>query len=145
MQTAGGEALVDLKVPEDPDIASMYKHYDVIQGAITEGKSTEGLEANYKAIVDASKKNEKVQQLVAQFIPDFFHLFPSLQEASLNAIFDLLESENMNIRVSTIRSLPRLCQNAKDQVHKVRLRSCASLMSSCTNVFGCGGVLVTDR
>jgi hypothetical protein len=93
---------------KDP-IAEMYE-------AFAHLKSNPQME-NYLFIVDAVGGGDpKVKALAAQFIPMFFHLFSDLHDKALNALYDLIEDDDLIIRIQAIRGLSELCKNSTKNI-----------------------------
>ncbi|MBA0839940.1 hypothetical protein Goarm_005626, partial [Gossypium armourianum] len=61
----------------------------------------------------------KAKQLAAQLIPRFFKFFPNLSSRALNAHFDLIEEEDLAVRVQAIRGLPLFCKDTKEYISKI--------------------------
>ncbi|KAG4196893.1 hypothetical protein ERO13_A06G200950v2 [Gossypium hirsutum] len=75
---------------------------------------------DYEGVIDATKTSLKAKQLAAQLIPRFFKFFPNLSSRALNAHFDLIEEEDLAVRVQAIRGLPLFYEIVeRDAVHKV--------------------------
>ncbi|KAF8646224.1 hypothetical protein HU200_065936 [Digitaria exilis] len=65
--------------------------------------------ADYEAIIAAVKgQSVKAKQLAAQLIPRFFGSFPTLATRAMSAMFDLVEMEELAIRIQAIRGFPLL-------------------------------------
>ncbi|MBA0811656.1 hypothetical protein Gohar_003532, partial [Gossypium harknessii] len=74
---------------------------------------------DYEGVIDATKTSLKVKQLAAQLIPRFFKFFPNLSSRALNAHFDLIEEEDLAVRVQAIRGLPLFCKDTKEYISKI--------------------------
>ncbi|XWS12563.1 hypothetical protein CRYUN_Cryun37aG0100500 [Craigia yunnanensis] len=74
---------------------------------------------DYEGIIDATKTSLKAKQLAAQLIPRFFKFFPNLSSRALNAHFDLIEEEDLAVRVQAIRGLPLFCKDTKEFISKI--------------------------
>ncbi|CAA6672952.1 unnamed protein product [Spirodela intermedia] len=75
---------------------------------------------DYEGILMAVQQGStKAKQLAAQLIPKFFKFFPGLASKAASAHFDLLEEEELGIRVQAIRGLPLLCKDTPDYVTKI--------------------------
>ncbi|KAK8545546.1 hypothetical protein V6N13_066824 [Hibiscus sabdariffa] len=74
---------------------------------------------DYEGIIDATKTSLKAKQLAAQLIPRFFKFFPNLSSRALNAHFDLIEEEDLAVRVQAIRGLPLFCKDTKEYISKI--------------------------
>ncbi|KAG0502492.1 hypothetical protein HPP92_002564 [Vanilla planifolia] len=76
--------------------------------------------SDYEAILNAVKGGgTKAKQLAAQLIPRFFRFFPDLDKKAISAQFDLVEEEELAVRVQAIRGLPLLCKDNQDHVSKI--------------------------
>ncbi|KAE8715183.1 Apoptosis inhibitory protein 5 (API5) isoform 2 [Hibiscus syriacus] len=73
----------------------------------------------YEGIINSTKTSLKAKQLAAQLIPRFFKLFPNLSSRALNAHFDLIEEEDLAVRVQAIRGLPLFCKNTNEYITKI--------------------------
>ncbi|MBA0663120.1 hypothetical protein Goklo_007163 [Gossypium klotzschianum] len=74
---------------------------------------------DYEGVIDATKTSLKAKQLAAQLIPRFFKFFPNLSSRALNAHFDLIEEEDLAVRVQAIRGLPLFCKDTKEYISKI--------------------------
>jgi hypothetical protein len=65
--------------------------------------------ADYEAIIAAVKgQSVKAKQLAAQLIPRFFRSFPALATRAMEAMFDLVEMEELPVRSVLLLSI---CSN----------------------------------
>lgn len=76
-------------------------------------------EQDFKDILAAVKGSPNEKRLASQFIAKFFSKFPEHADASLEAILDLCEDEDVNIRKQAIRDLPIICKESPDFVPKI--------------------------
>ncbi|XP_054778743.1 apoptosis inhibitor 5-like protein API5 [Prosopis cineraria] len=74
---------------------------------------------DYQGIIDAAKTSNKAKQLAAQLIPRFFKFFPDLSGPALYAHLDLVEEEELGVRVQAIRGLPLFCSDTPDNIGKI--------------------------
>ncbi|KAM7263542.1 hypothetical protein ACFE04_001225 [Oxalis oulophora] len=74
---------------------------------------------DYEGIIDAAKTSIKAKQLVAQLIPRFFKFFPDLSNRAVDAHIDLIEEEDLGVRVQAIRGLPLFCKDTPEFLSKV--------------------------
>ncbi|XP_038883565.1 apoptosis inhibitor 5-like protein API5 [Benincasa hispida] len=74
---------------------------------------------DYQGIIDAAKTSTKAKQLAAQLIPRFFKFFPSLSGPAIDAHIDLIEEEELAIRVQAIRGLPLFCKDTPENIGKI--------------------------
>ncbi|XP_065877226.1 apoptosis inhibitor 5-like protein API5 [Euphorbia lathyris] len=74
---------------------------------------------DYQGIIDAAKTSTKAKQLAAQLIPRFFKFFPDLSSQAVDAHLDLIEEEELGIRVQAIRGLPLFCKDTPEYLSKI--------------------------
>ncbi|PKI72740.1 hypothetical protein CRG98_006825 [Punica granatum] len=74
---------------------------------------------DYQGIIDAAKSSIKTKQLAAQLIPRFFKFFPDQSGPALERHLDLLEEEDLGVRVQAIRGLPLFCKDTPEYVPKI--------------------------
>ncbi|CAA7410162.1 unnamed protein product [Spirodela intermedia] len=87
---------------------------------LNEAKDKSQHVGDYEGILMAVQQGStKAKQLAAQLIPKFFKFFPGLASKAASAHFDLLEEEELGIRVQAIRGLPLLCKDTPDYVTKI--------------------------
>lgn len=75
--------------------------------------------ADYQIILSGVRGDAQTKRLSSQFIARFFTKFPNLANASLDALLDLCEDDNVNIRKQAIKDLPMLCRENKDFLPKI--------------------------
>ncbi|KAJ0989411.1 hypothetical protein J5N97_007767 [Dioscorea zingiberensis] len=76
--------------------------------------------SDYEGIISAvNGESVKAKQLAAQLIPRFFKHFPNLYTKATTALFDLLEEDELPIRIQAIRGLPLLCKDTPEYVSKI--------------------------
>ncbi|KAJ3686159.1 hypothetical protein LUZ61_015323 [Rhynchospora tenuis] len=104
----------------DPaDMAEVEKLYEFGE-RLNEAKDKSQHVADYQGIIAAVKgQSVKAKQLAAQLIPRFFKHFPTLAADAMMAQFDLIEEEELAIRVQAIRGLPLLCKDTPGYVPKI--------------------------
>ena len=59
--------------------------------------------ADYQIILSGVRGNAQTKRLPSQFIARFFTKFPNLANASLDALLDLCEDDDVNIRKQAIK------------------------------------------
>ncbi|KAJ9168765.1 hypothetical protein P3X46_020255 [Hevea brasiliensis] len=74
---------------------------------------------DYQGIIDAAKTSIKAKQLAAQLIPRFFKFFPDLSSQAVDAHLDLIEEEELGVRVQAIRGLPLFCKDTPEYLSKI--------------------------
>ncbi|KAK3207032.1 hypothetical protein Dsin_021078 [Dipteronia sinensis] len=74
---------------------------------------------DYEGIIEASKTSLKAKQLAAQLIPRFFKFFPDLSSRACDAHLDLIEEEELGVRVQAIRGLPLFCKDTPEYLSKM--------------------------
>jgi len=92
-----------------PDLERLYECGNVLANA--KGLSYKGHQAEYKEILAGVKGADNCKRLSSQFIARFFSLFPDLSEQSIDAMLDLCEDGNVDIRKQAIKDLPTLCRD----------------------------------
>ena len=65
------------------------------------------------------KGDGNTKKLASQFIARFFAKFPNLANQALDAILDLCEDEDVDIRKQAIKDLPLLCRDVKEFLPKI--------------------------
>ncbi|ELU05589.1 hypothetical protein CAPTEDRAFT_153736 [Capitella teleta] len=97
-------------------IEELYKRF----GVLADAKEDAGKhEDEFKFILKAVKGDANEKRLASQFIARFFKHFPSLSEQSLDAMFDLCEDEDVNIRKQAIKDLPTILKDAVELLPRV--------------------------
>ena len=76
-------------------------------------------EEQYKIILQGVQGDSNTKKLASQFIARFFAKFPTLGNAALDAILDLCEDEDIDIRKQAIKDLPILCRDMKEFLPKI--------------------------
>lgn len=97
-------------------IEDMYKHVGVLADA--KDKAGDHKE-EYTAILGGIKGGSNEKRLASQFIARFFKFFPDLGEQSLDAMFDLCEDDDVNIRKQAIKDLPALCKEMPEFLSRI--------------------------
>lgn len=92
-----------------PNLERMYECGDVLANA--KGLSYKAHQGEYEEILAGVKGADNCKRLSSQFIARFFGLFPSLSEQSIDAMLDLCEDNNVDIRKQAIKDLPTLCRD----------------------------------
>lgn len=75
--------------------------------------------SDYQLILSGVRGDAQTKRLSSQFIARFFNKFPNLANASLDALLDLCEDDDVNIRKQAIKDLPMLCRESKDFLPKI--------------------------
>ena len=73
----------------------------------------------FKTILNGVKGDNNTKKLSSQFISRFFSKYPTLANDSLDAILDLCEDEDVDIRKQAIKDLPTLCREMKEFLPKI--------------------------
>lgn len=76
-------------------------------------------EDEYKTILAGVKGDKSTKKLASQFISRFFSKYPSLANEALDAVLDLCEDDEVDIRKQAIKDLPSLCREMKDFLPKI--------------------------
>ncbi|KAG8490123.1 hypothetical protein CXB51_016007 [Gossypium anomalum] len=100
---------------EAKQIEKLYEFGERLNEAKDKSKNVK----DYEGVIDATKTSLKAKQLAAQLIPRFFKFFPNLSSRALNAHFDLIEEEDLAVRVQAIRGLPLFCKDTKEYISKI--------------------------
>ena len=69
--------------------------------------------------MDAVKGGPNEKRLASQFIAKFFNKFPEHADTAMEALLDLCEDEDVQIRKQAIRDLPTICKESTDHVAKI--------------------------
>ncbi|XP_062218900.1 apoptosis inhibitor 5-like protein API5 isoform X2 [Phragmites australis] len=97
----------------DADAAEVERLYELGE-RLTSAKDKSEHAADYEAIIAAVKGHSvKAKQLAAQLIPRFFRSFPALATRAMEAMFDLVDMEELAIRIQAIRGFPLLGKDAE--------------------------------
>ncbi|CAM0945801.1 unnamed protein product [Alopecurus aequalis] len=98
---------------EDADTAEVERLYE-LGDRLSSAKDKSQHAADYEAIIASVKgQNVKAKQLAAQLIPRYFRSFPALGTFAMEAMFDLVEMEELAIRIQAIRGFPLLGKDAE--------------------------------
>jgi len=97
-------------------VDKLYDLYNVISAA--KGKESEH-QKEYEQILTGVKGDVGARKITAQFISRYFATFPELEEQSLDALFDLCEDDDSNIRKQSIASLGVVCRGKPGLVPKI--------------------------
>jgi hypothetical protein len=76
-------------------------------------------EEQFKTILSGVRGDNNTKKLASQFTSRFFSKFPTLANDSLDAILDLCEDDNVDIRKQAIKDLPSLCREMKEFLPKI--------------------------
>lgn len=76
-------------------------------------------EADYLHILKAVKGSVNEKRLASQFISKFFSKFPKHSSTALDALLDLLEDDDVNIRKQAAKDLPTICKESPEFVSKI--------------------------
>ncbi|XP_051208730.1 apoptosis inhibitor 5-like protein API5 [Lolium perenne] len=97
----------------DADTAEVERLYE-LGDRLSSAKDKSQHAADYEAIIASVKgQNVKAKQLAAQLIPRYFGSFPALGAFAMEAMFDLVEMEELAIRIQAIRGFPLLGKDAE--------------------------------
>ncbi|KAE8689847.1 hypothetical protein F3Y22_tig00110931pilonHSYRG00180 [Hibiscus syriacus] len=106
--------MTDASEEEAKQIEKLYEFGERLNEAKDKSQNVK----DYEGIIDATKTSLKAKQLAAQLIPRFFKFFPNLSSRALYAHFDLIEEEELAVRVQAIR-LPLFCKDKKEYISKI--------------------------
>lgn len=98
-------------------IEELYKYYDIL----AEAKEEAGKHVDiYLKIVESTKKGAKEKQLASQFITRFIKYFPKeTSTIALDAIFDLCEDEDVNIRKQAVKDLSAIAREIPEHLSRI--------------------------
>jgi len=99
------------------EVEKLYEYADKLANA--KGLSIKAHKDEYEKILDGVKGNDQCKRLSSQFIARFFTHFPELTDRSIDAILDLCEDENVDIRKQAVKDLPTLCRDNKANLPKI--------------------------
>jgi len=77
------------------------------------------LQFSYEIILSGVKGDSSCKRLASQFISRFFARFPNSASQGLDAVLDLCEDDDVNIRKQAIKDLPTLCRELKSYLPKI--------------------------
>lgn len=97
-------------------VEQLYKKF----GVLADAKEKAGEhEEEFLYIISAVKGGPGEKRLASQFVTRFFRYFPKLAYQAINALFDLCEDDDINIRKQAIKDLPTLCKVNAEHVPKI--------------------------
>jgi hypothetical protein len=96
-------------------LAELYDNYNQLDSA----KDITQLESCYLSILSSVKGGQQEKQLCSQFIAKFFVHFPKHYDTAIDALLDLCEDDDINIRRHAIKELPAICRERKEYVPKI--------------------------
>lgn len=99
------------------DIEQLYGYADKLANA--KGLAVKEHQDEYEKILDCVKGSDQCKRLASQFIARFYTHFPDLADRSIDAILDLCEDENVDIRKQAVKDLPTLCRENKTNLAKI--------------------------
>merc|ERR1711935_50375 len=105
------------KVMAIPNVDKLYE----CGSALSAAKAGEfpKYEEQFKTILSGVHGDNNTKKLASQFTSRFFSKFPTLANDSLDAILDLCEDDNVDIRKQAIKDLPSLCREMKEFLPKI--------------------------
>nr|CAG8473501.1 12045_t:CDS:10 [Entrophospora candida] len=95
------------------NLEKIYKAYEDIDAAGNEEDSLAKVKGSYEALIAAAHGESNCKRLAAQFIPRFFGKFPDFHETAIDALFDLCEDQDLNVRLTVIKHLPNVVKESK--------------------------------
>ncbi|CAG8580045.1 uncharacterized protein OCT59_001867 [Rhizophagus irregularis] len=87
------------------DVEQIYKAYEEINNA---SDNTPEIKRSYEILIAGAHGSSNCKRLAAQFIPRFFGKFPEYYETALDALFDLCEDTDINVRLTVIKYMPNV-------------------------------------
>ncbi|CAJ0829794.1 15621_t:CDS:10 [Entrophospora sp. SA101] len=94
-------------------LEKIYKAYEDIDAAGNDEESLAKVKGSYEALIAAAHAESNCKRLAAQFIPRFFGKFPDFHETAIDALFDLCEDQDLNVRLTVIKHLPNVVKESK--------------------------------
>lgn len=97
------------------------------------------LQSSYEVILSGVKGDSSCKRLASQFISRFFARFPNSASRGLDAVLDLCEDDDVNIRKQAIKDLPTLCRELKSYLPKI-----CDVLTQLLSTDGCRNVCHSD-
>lgn len=97
-------------------VETLYKNFGILADASE--NAGDHLEA-YQSFIDATKASLPEKKLACQFIPRFFHFFPSLADDAIDAQLDLCEEEETQLRCQAIKSITDFCKDGSNHIIRI--------------------------
>ncbi|CAG8600835.1 11953_t:CDS:2, partial [Diversispora eburnea] len=110
-------------------VEDIYKAYEEIEEIAKIGPKGDEVKKSYETIISGAHGESNCKRLAAQFIPRFFGKFPELHETAIDALFDLCEDTDLNVRLTVIKYLP----NVVKESDKVAVRIADALVQLLQN------------
>lgn len=82
----------------------IYDLYNVLNDKDGANNSAEALDAYHK-LLEAVKQGPQEKKLALQFIGKFCKNFPAEMSKTLDAVFDLCEDEDINVRIERLKTI----------------------------------------
>ncbi|KAG6641341.1 apoptosis inhibitor 5-like protein API5 isoform X2 [Carya illinoinensis] len=105
----------DSAADDSKHIEELYLYVERLNEATDKSQNVK----DYQGIIDTAKSSIKAKQLAAQFIPRFFKFFPTLSGPAIDTHLDLIEEEELGVRVQAIRGLPLFCKDTPEHIAKI--------------------------
>jgi len=96
-------------------VDKLYELCEVIDSATDKTQCS----AEYNTILSGTKGGANEKRFASQLIVRYFHHFAELKDQALDAMFELCEDDDVNIRKSVIKELPSLCKEGGKHVAKI--------------------------
>lgn len=101
------------------DLGRLYEVGETL-ASIKDSKEYSKHVSEYEEILEGVKGDDQTKKLASQFISRFYCNFPEQSEPSIDAMLDLCEDINVEIRKQAIKDLPNLCKdNNKTNLAKI--------------------------
>ncbi|XP_050298847.1 apoptosis inhibitor 5 [Anthonomus grandis grandis] len=97
-------------------LQELYDKYEILSSA--KDKISEKY-VEYTECINGTTGGPKEKKLAAQIISKFFKHFPTLQEQALNAIINLCEDDDSDIRICAMKVLPNLAKDNAELVGNI--------------------------
>ncbi|CAG8442736.1 6540_t:CDS:10 [Ambispora leptoticha] len=97
-------------------VEQIYKAYSEIQEA---GEKASEKKESYQILIDGAHGPTSSKRLSARLIPTFFKHFPEYYETAIDALFDLCEDTDLNVRLEVIKAMPNVVKQLKNYSERI--------------------------
>ncbi|CAG8437138.1 10658_t:CDS:10 [Ambispora gerdemannii] len=97
-------------------VEQIYKAYSEIQEA---GENASEKKDAYQILIDGAHGPTSSKRLSARLIPTFFKHFPEYYETAIDALFDLCEDTDLNVRLEVIKAMPNVVKQLKNYSERI--------------------------
>ncbi|GAM26405.1 hypothetical protein SAMD00019534_095800 [Acytostelium subglobosum LB1] len=106
---------MDTKTPSD----AINTMYEIAHKLDANQLAFDGDQALYSQVLQLSKVSKQTKQLSSQFLSKYFKRFPTLQGQALESLIDLIEEDDIPIRINAIKAFPSICRDNPDYIAKL--------------------------